>query len=234
MATRSPEGNPYNIDPKTVRVAPEQSRVGSGFKKPEAPKQQPSNPSHELTEYYKREQERHSGVLENPIRVQRPLPQKPGEERGEAAPFQHNPAEQHARERLSKPPPEADEQNEAEENEFPLRVFPSATYVNPLKIDRGNKSTDPRNPSEQRGGAEPFQPNPAEQQTPQRRRTQRERAKLAQDPELRSLADELWEKVLTKGRLTEVISESLSRYPGLTPDEALKEYRNDFQGFSFA
>jgi hypothetical protein len=36
MATHSPEGsNPYNIEPKTVRVAPEQRRFGSGFEKPE-------------------------------------------------------------------------------------------------------------------------------------------------------------------------------------------------------
>jgi hypothetical protein len=37
MGTRSPEGgNPYNIDPKTVRPAPEQRRLGSGFMKPES------------------------------------------------------------------------------------------------------------------------------------------------------------------------------------------------------
>jgi hypothetical protein len=45
MGTRSPEGgSPFNIDPKTVRVAPEQRQYGSGFKKPEEPKQQPSDP----------------------------------------------------------------------------------------------------------------------------------------------------------------------------------------------
>jgi hypothetical protein len=37
MGTRSPEGgNPYNIDPKTLRAAPEPGRFGSGFKKPDA------------------------------------------------------------------------------------------------------------------------------------------------------------------------------------------------------
>jgi hypothetical protein len=109
MGIRSPEtGNPFNIDPKTVRVAPEQRQFTSGLKKPEEPKQQPSNPSHELTEYYRREQERHSGVLENPIRVQRPLSQNPSEQRGEAAPFQPTPAEQQAAERLGKPPPESE------------------------------------------------------------------------------------------------------------------------------
>jgi hypothetical protein len=80
----------------------------------------------------------------------------------------------------------------------------------------------------------PSQSTPAEQQTPQRRRTQREIARLAQNPELRSLADELWGMVHTKGELTKVISESLYRYPDLPPDEALREYKDDFQGFSFA
>jgi hypothetical protein len=123
MGTRSPEGGyQFNIDPKTVRVAPEQRQFRRGLKKPEESKQQPTEQNHELTEYYKREQERHSGVLENPIRVQRPLTQKPGEERGEGEPFQPTPAEQ----------PEADEQDEAEENEFPLRVFPPATWVGPF------------------------------------------------------------------------------------------------------
>jgi hypothetical protein len=101
------------------------------------------------------------------------------------------------------------------------------------QIVEGNQPT-PQKPGEQRGAPEASKPNPVEQQTPQRRRTQRERARLAQDTELRSLADELWGKVLTKGRLTEVISESLYRYPDLPPDEALREYRDDYQGFSFA
>jgi hypothetical protein len=52
--------------------------VGWGVKKPEEPKQQPSDPYHELYEHYRQEQERHSGVLENPIRVPRPnWPKKP-------------------------------------------------------------------------------------------------------------------------------------------------------------
>jgi hypothetical protein len=33
---QSPEGIPHNIDPKTLRVAPEQRRFGSGFQKPES------------------------------------------------------------------------------------------------------------------------------------------------------------------------------------------------------
>jgi hypothetical protein len=84
--------------------------VGSGVKRPEEPKQQPAAPSHELSENYRREQERHSGVLENPIRVPRPLPQNPGEQRGEAEPFQPTPAEQRAKERLDKPPPQKEEE----------------------------------------------------------------------------------------------------------------------------
>jgi hypothetical protein len=161
----TPEGSPKSVDLSSLKPIPEKRERGWSVKNPAGPKQQPANSSHELAEYYRREQERHSGVLENPIRVPRPLPRKPSEQRGEA-------------------------------------------------------------------GA--SKPNPAEQQTPQRRRTRRELARLAQDPELRSLADELWGKTLTKGRLTNVISESLYRYPDLPPDEALREYRDDFQGFSFA
>jgi hypothetical protein len=33
---QSPEGIPHNIDPKTLRVVPEQRRFGSGFQKPES------------------------------------------------------------------------------------------------------------------------------------------------------------------------------------------------------
>jgi hypothetical protein len=37
MSNRTPEGgNPFNIDPKTVRVAPEQRRFGGGFKNPDS------------------------------------------------------------------------------------------------------------------------------------------------------------------------------------------------------
>jgi hypothetical protein len=124
--------------------------VAWGVKKPEAPKQQPSDAERELA---KQLLGKHWGatVFEGPFRVPRPLPKKPGE---------------------------------------------------------------------QRGAPEPSKPNPAEQQTPQRRRTRRERARLAQDPQLRSLADELWGKILTKGPLTEVISRALYRYPDLPPDEA--------------
>jgi hypothetical protein len=148
-----------------IRDLQERDRFRRGVRKPEEPKQQPATPSHELSEHYRREQERHSGVLENPIRVSRPLSKNPGEQRREA---------------------------------------------------------------------EPRQPIPAEQQTPQRRRTQREIARLAQDRELRSLADELWGKALRKGTLTDTIKTALYQYPDLPPDEALRRVRNDYQGFSFA
>jgi hypothetical protein len=81
MGTPKEGGNPLNIDPSTWRVAPDKSRFGSGFKKPVESKQQP---------------------FHDP----RPLPQNPGERRGNPQPFQPNPAEQQARERLGKPPPE--------------------------------------------------------------------------------------------------------------------------------
>jgi hypothetical protein len=82
-----------------------------GVIKPEEPKQQPSSPNNELSEYYRREQERHSGLLENPLRVQRPSwPKKPSEQRGGTEPFQPNLGEQQAAERLGKPPPESGEQ----------------------------------------------------------------------------------------------------------------------------
>jgi hypothetical protein len=111
MGTRSPEGgNPFNIDPKTVRVAPEQRQFRRGLKKSEEPQQQSLSPNHELSEHYRQEQERHSGVLENPLRVPQPLPQNAGEQRGETQPSQPTPAEQQAAERLGKPPPQSGEQ----------------------------------------------------------------------------------------------------------------------------
>jgi hypothetical protein len=101
MATRSPEGgNLYNIDPKTVRVAPEQRRFESGTKKPEVPTKQPANPSHKLSEHYRREQERHSGVFENPIQV----PRKPGEHVGEAVVFRRGRSQPEQQDHSSRKP----------------------------------------------------------------------------------------------------------------------------------
>jgi hypothetical protein len=106
----------------------------------------------------------------------------------------------------------------------------ATVYENPIRVPRPL----PRKPGEQRGEAAPSQPNPAEQQAPERRRTLREAARLAQDPELRSLGDELWGNVLTKGAFTDTIKTALYRYPDLPPDEALRRDRDDYQGFSFA
>jgi hypothetical protein len=93
MGTRTPEGgNPYNIDPNTLRLAPEQSRF-HGVKKPEEAKQQPSDPELEAYRQLQREP-RGSTIFVGPIRVPRPLPQNPGEQRGEAEPSQPNPEEQ--------------------------------------------------------------------------------------------------------------------------------------------
>ena len=115
----------------------------------------------------------------NPIRVPRPLPQKPSEQRGEVESSKPTPAEQQAAERLGKPPPQeaarkidspvheqnepqAGKQEEAEDFDFPVIVFPSATWPGPFDRRRVME------PSEQRGEAEPFQPNPAEQQAKER------------------------------------------------------------------
>jgi hypothetical protein len=54
MGTPKEGGNPLNIDPSTWRVAPDKSRFGSGFKKPEEPKQQPSDPNREAFERIRR------------------------------------------------------------------------------------------------------------------------------------------------------------------------------------
>jgi hypothetical protein len=81
----------------------------------------------------------------------------------ESKPSQPNPAEQQASERLGKPPPQeatnsvdnsvqeqvepqAGAQEESEEIDFPPEVFPSATYVNPLELDRreDDKSAEKR------------------------------------------------------------------------------------------
>lgn len=112
------------------KVVHERQGVGPRIPKPEMPKQQPSTPDRTLyerlqrgrsrsgiaggeahNETYRRLQEfferepRGSTVFEGPLRVPRPLPQNPGEHRGETEPFQPNPAEQQAKERLGKPPP---------------------------------------------------------------------------------------------------------------------------------
>jgi hypothetical protein len=100
----------------------------------------------------------------------------------------------------------------------------------PIRVSRSL----PENIGEQGGEGQPFQPTPAEQQTPQRQRTQREIAQLAQNRELRSLTHELWGKALRKGTITDTIQMALYHYPDLPPDEALRRVRTDYQGMSFA
>jgi hypothetical protein len=76
MSTRSLEGgNPYNIDLKTLRVAPEQSRFHE-VKKPVELKQQPSDA--ELKVYRQPlRKPRETAVYKNPIQVPRSLPRRP-------------------------------------------------------------------------------------------------------------------------------------------------------------
>jgi hypothetical protein len=121
--------------------------------------------------------------------------------REEREPFQPVPAEQQARERVGKPPPQSEK------------------------------------PGEQRGAAEPSKPNAAEQQTPQRRRTRRELASLAQNPELRGLAKELFGSI-TDQAASKFIEMAAQDYPELPPDEALRKLDHDlregpFSGFTF-
>jgi hypothetical protein len=69
---------PQNHGLSDFKVVPEQRGVGPRVQKPEESKQQPFNPYHELTEYNRREQERHHGVFENPIQISLPyVPKKP-------------------------------------------------------------------------------------------------------------------------------------------------------------
>jgi len=107
----------------------------------------------------------------------------------------------------------------------------ATVFENPIRVPRPL----PRKPGEQRGETESSHPNLAEQQAPERRRTRREVARLAQDPELRSLGDELWGNVLTKGALTDTIKTALYQYPDLPPDEAVRSYILDAlrRGFTF-
>jgi hypothetical protein len=135
MSTRTPEGGdkPSNQGLSDFKVLPEQKGVGPRVQKSEEPKQQASTPDLSLSERFQRERERRrsgiaggeahnetyrrlqeyfereprgSIVFDGPLRDPRPLPQKPSEQSGEAEPFQPNPAELQAAERLGKLPPE--------------------------------------------------------------------------------------------------------------------------------
>jgi hypothetical protein len=106
----------------------------------------------------------------------------------------------------------------------------ATVFENPIRVPRPL----PQKPGEQRGEREPRQPNPAEQQASERRRSRRELASMAQDPELRGLASQLIWGLPEEG-VTDVIVKALEQYPELPPDEALKEFdRNTSTGFSFA
>jgi hypothetical protein len=93
------------------KVLPEQRGVGPRVQKPEEPKQQPSTP--DLTIYERPHGGgRRSGVARGEARTrnQRRLHREGSEQRGEPQPFQPNPAEQQATERLGKPPPQKEEE----------------------------------------------------------------------------------------------------------------------------
>jgi hypothetical protein len=158
---------PLNIDPKTLRVAPEQGRF-HGVKRPEAMRQQRAD---EAREAAKQLLGKHWGktVFEGPFRVPRP--------------------------------------------------------------------NSPKQPDQQRREAEQSQPKPAEQQTPQRRRTRGELARLAQNSELKGLAKELFGGISDQAA-SKFIEMAAQDYPELPPDEALRKLDRDmredpFSGFTF-
>jgi hypothetical protein len=86
IVTRSPEGGdkPSNPGFSDFKALPKGREVGWSIKKPEEPKQQPSDPELEAYRQVHREP-RGSTVFEGPLRVPRPnWPKQPGELRGEA------------------------------------------------------------------------------------------------------------------------------------------------------
>jgi hypothetical protein len=92
MATPHEGEKPQNIVPISLRVAPERSRF-HGVKTPEAMRKQLADEALEAAKELLGDRWG-ATVFENPIRVPRPLPRNPGEQRGEAAPTQPTPAEQ--------------------------------------------------------------------------------------------------------------------------------------------
>jgi hypothetical protein len=106
MVTRSPEGGdkPSNPGLSDFKVLPEQKGVGLRVQKLEEPRQQRSQPEGETSRRTNPEPNPPS-VRETRRRAQRRIPRDPSEQRGEGEPFQPNPAEQQAAERLGKPPP---------------------------------------------------------------------------------------------------------------------------------
>jgi hypothetical protein len=121
MGTPKEGEKPQNIVPISLRVAPEQGRF-HGVKTPEAMKQQRADEAREATKELLGDRWG-ATVFENPIRVPRPLPRKPGEQRGEAEPFHTTLAE-----RPGKPSPEGSveetglsEELQQRENDFVAR-----------------------------------------------------------------------------------------------------------------
>jgi hypothetical protein len=123
----TPKEIPQNIDPNSLTRRTEMREPGWGVKKPEEPKQQPSDPNREAFERFFRRGPMKPAVFEGiPPRRQnvegnQPTPQKPSEQRGEPEASKPNPAEQQAAERLGKPPPEKAGSDERPEHDPQLR-----------------------------------------------------------------------------------------------------------------
>src|SRR5918996_526916 len=92
MAT--PEGRSNNLDVNSLKPLPK-GEPGWSVKKPEEPKQQPTDAELETAKQLLGKHWR-ATVFEGPIRVPRPLPSNPSEQSGEAKPFQPNSEEQQA------------------------------------------------------------------------------------------------------------------------------------------
>jgi hypothetical protein len=101
----------------------------------------------------------------------------------------------------------------------------------------GNQPT-PQKPSEERGQSQQSKSTPEGQQTPQRRRRASEQARLAQDPELRGLAKELFGSISDQAA-SKFVAMAAQDYPDLPPDEALRKFDRERRehpnrGFTFS
>jgi hypothetical protein len=95
MGKQTPEAGgekPQNHGLSNFTALPEQRGVGPRAKKPEETQQQTSDPELEAFRQLQKEP-RGSTIFVDPLRVPRPLPQNPGEQRGGAAPSQPTPVE---------------------------------------------------------------------------------------------------------------------------------------------
>ena len=109
--------------------------------------------------------------------------------------------------------------------------------IPPRRHNRESNQPRPQNLGEQRGLSEQSQSSPPEQQTPQRQRSRVELSRLAQDPELRGLAKELFGGI-TERAASRFIEMAVQDNPELPPDEALRKLDRDlregpFSGFTF-